>query len=107
MTKKYIGKLLKQWRIDNNMSQMQVHKKYYIGLSSWCKAEHGTEVAGSTARYISRFTGIDPALIMELAEPEDAELEQIAIDYNKKHPFLIDYAARERLKMLKEECINK
>lgn len=107
MTKKYVGKLLKKWRLDKNMSQMKVHKKYYISLSAWCKAEHGLEVAGTTARYISRFTGIDPALVMELAEPEDAELEQVAIDYNKKHPFLFDYAARERLKMLKEERVNK
>lgn len=104
MSKKYITGKIKEWRKAHNFSQKQVARKAGIGVSTWRKAELGCGViSGTSARIISLMTGLDEDLVRILAEPEDTELEQYAIEYNKTHPFKFDYCSRERLHLLKQK----
>lgn len=94
MGSSYVGKKIKDWRIKSGKSVAKICKEYNIQPSSWYKWEAGHTIHAKTARLIHKITSLDQDLVMAMADIEDVELDAIAEEYERTHPFVWDYRAK-------------
>lgn len=94
MGSKYVGNKIREWRIGSGMSVTDICIEYNIQPSSWYKWENGNTIHAKTAKLLNSITKLDMDLLLSMADKEDKELDEIAAEYERTHPLIIDNKAR-------------